>query len=120
MNSIHLIGRLTKAPRYSITSNDKSRVNFTLAVDGTTGPDYVPVTCFEKLAESVAEYTDKGHLVAIEGRLSTGKYTNDAGETIYTMDVAIARCDFLKAPGFRGPVTGSASDSEVAPQAEVA
>ena len=32
MNSIHLIGRLTKAPRYSVTSNDKSRVNFTLAV----------------------------------------------------------------------------------------
>ena len=98
MNSIHLIGRLTKAPRFTVTSTDKSRVNFTLAVDGTNGPDYVPVTCFGKLAESVAEYTDKGHLVAVEGRIASGKYTNDQGETVYTLDILGNRVSFLKAP----------------------
>ena len=99
MNSIHLIGRLTKTPRLTITSTDKTRVNFTLAVDGTNGtPDYVPITCFSKLAENVAEYTDKGHLVAVEGRISSGKYVNDAGETVYTLDVIANRVEFLKAP----------------------
>ena len=99
MNSIHLIGRLTKAPRFTITSTDKARVNFTLAIDGTNGtPDYVPVTCFGKLAENVAEYTDKGHLVAVEGRISSGKYTNDAGETVYTLDVIAARVGFISKP----------------------
>ena len=99
MNSIHLIGRMTKAPRLTITSTDKTRVNFTLAVDGANGtPDYVPVTCFSKLAENVAEYTDKGHLVAVEGRISSGKYTNDAGETVYTLDVIATRITFLRAP----------------------
>ena len=99
MNSIHLIGRLTKAPRLTITSTDTTRVNFTLAVDGANGtPDYVPVTCFGKLAENVAEYTDKGHLVAVEGRISSGKYVNDAGETIYTLDILGNRVTFLKSP----------------------
>ena len=99
MNSIHLIGRLTKTPRLTVTSTDKTRVNFTLAVDGTNGtPDYVPVTCFSKLAENVAEYTDKGHLVAVEGRISSGKYVNDTGETVYTLDVIANRVEFLKAP----------------------
>ena len=99
MNSIHLIGRLTKSPRLTITSTDKTRVNFTLAIDGANGtPDYVPITIFGKLAENVAEYTDKGHLVAVEGRISSGKYTNDQGETVYTLDVLGNRVTFLKAP----------------------
>ncbi len=100
MNSIHLIGRLTKAPRLTITTTDKTRVNFTLAVDGANGaPDYrLPITCFGKLAENVAEYTDKGHLVAVAGRISSGKYVNDAGETIYTLDILGNRVSFLKAP----------------------
>ena len=99
MNSIHIIGRLTKAPRFTITSTDKTRVNFTLAVDGTNGtPDYVPVTCFSKLAENVAEYSDKGHQVAVEGRISSGKYTNEAGETVYTLDIIAHRITFLRAP----------------------
>ena len=99
MNSIHIIGRLTKAPRFTVTTTDKARVNFTLAVDGANGtPDYVPVTCFGKLAENVAEYTDKGHLVAVEGRIASGKYTNDQGETVYTLDVLGNRVTFLKSP----------------------
>ena len=99
MNATQLVGRLTKSPRLTITTGDKARVNFTLAVDGTNGtPDYVPVTCFSKLAENVAEYTDKGHQFAVEGRISSGKYTNDAGETVYTLDVIATRITFLRAP----------------------
>ena len=106
MNTINLIGRLTRTPRVTHTG-DKTRTTFTLAVDSYTRndentltkvPAYVPVTCFGKLAESVAEYTDKGHLVAVEGRIASGKYTNDQGETVYTLDVIGNRVTFLKAP----------------------
>ena len=48
--------------------------------------------------EGVYEYTDKGHLVSVEGRISSGKYVNDAGETVYTLDVIANRVEFLKAP----------------------
>ena len=46
----------------------------------------------------MAECTDKGHQVAVEGRISSGKYVNDAGETVYTLDVIANRVTFLRAP----------------------
>ena len=96
---IHLVGRLTKTPRYTITGNDKSRTNFTLAIDGLNGTtDYCPVVSFGPVAQSVAEYTDKGHLVSVEGRVSSGKYTNEAGETVYTLDLIAHRVHFLSKP----------------------
>jgi single-strand DNA-binding protein len=99
MNNTQHIGRLVKAPRFTISNGDKARANFTLAVDGYNDTtSYIPITCFGKLAENVAEYTDKGHLVAIEGRISSGKYTNDQGETVYTLDIIATNVKFLKAP----------------------
>ena len=83
MNLVTLTGRLAR-PATVRFNGDKPRANFTLAVDGYT-PDqvaWIPVTCFGRTAELVAEYTDKGHLVAIEGRITSGKYTNDNGETV--------------------------------------
>ena len=76
----------------------------TLAVDGygTQPTSWIPVTCFGRTAELVAEYTDKGHLVAIEGRITSGKYTNDAGETIFTLDV-IDVIDIIESSSSTGP-----------------
>ena len=121
MNNTQLIGRLAKTARLTGTG-DKARANFTLAVDGygTQPTSWIPITCFGRTAENVAEYTDKGHLVAIDGRITSGRYTNDAGETVYTLDVIANQVEFLKSPGFRGPVQGGTEQSEVAPQAEVA
>ena len=97
MNQLSLVGRIVRTP--ILRDGTKPRVNFTIAVDRAgEGTDWIPCVAWGPTATAIAEYTDKGHLVAIEGRLSTGKYTNDAGETVYTMDVAIARCDFLARP----------------------
>ena len=98
-NSLVLVGRLTRTATLKYTG-DKARANFTLAVDGngTGNTSYVPITCFGKTAEAVHEYTDKGHLVSVEGRISSGKYTNDAGETVYTLDIVAARVGFISKP----------------------
>jgi single-strand DNA-binding protein len=99
VNNLHLIGRITKTPRLTYTTGDKARVNFTLAIDGyNNSVDYVPLTAFGKLAETIHEHTDKGHLVAIEGRITSGKYTNDQGETVYTLDAIAGTCQFLSRP----------------------
>ena len=98
MNQLSLVGRIVRTPILR-EGSAKPRVNFTIAVDRNgEGTDWIPCVAWGPTATAIAEYTDKGHLVALEGRLSTGKYTNDAGETVYTMDVAIARCDFLARP----------------------
>ena len=99
MNNLNITGRLVRQATLR-NNGDKARANFTLAVDGygNTPTSFIPVTCFGRTAELVAEYTDKGHLIGIEGRITSGKYVNDNGETIYTLDVIANRVEFLKAP----------------------
>ena len=120
-NSTILIGRLTR-PAVLKYNGDKARANFTIAVDGMNDKtDFIPIVCFGKLAENVAEYTDKGHLVSVEGRVSSGKYTNDAGETVFTLDILANRVSFLAKPRTAtttpdsiDPETGNTDDSEAA------
>ena len=98
MNQLSLVGRIVRTPAFR-DGAAKPRVNFTIAVDRPgEGTDWIPCVAWGPTATAIAEYTDKGHLVAIEGRITTGRYTNDAGETVYTMDVAVNRCDFLARP----------------------
>lgn len=93
-----LTGRLTRAARLT-SSGDRARANFTLAVDDIADKvNFLPIVAFGKLAENVAEYTDKGHLVTVEARITSGKYVNDAGETVYTLDLIANRVTFLAKP----------------------
>ena len=102
MNDIKLIGRITRTPDFRDGQNPRCR--FTVAIDGAKDKtDFVPVTCFGNTAQAVAQYTDKGHLVAIEGRISSGKYTDDSGNTVYTLDVIANRVQFLSRPQASAP-----------------
>ena len=114
MNDIKLIGRITRTPDFRDGQNPRCR--FTVAIDGAKDKtDFVPVTCFGNTAQAVAQYTDKGHLVAIEGRITSGKYTDDSGNTVYTtsssrnwnmlytLDVIANRVQFLSRPQASAP-----------------
>jgi single-strand DNA-binding protein len=98
VNNLNISGRLVQQATFH-TNNDKPRANFTLAVDNGNNPtSFIPITCFGRTAQLVAEHTDKGHLISVEGRLTSGKYANNAGETIYTLDVIANRIEFLSRP----------------------
>src|SRR4051794_36824318 len=75
VNNLIISGRLVR-PATLRNNGDKARANFTLAVDGYTNTptSFIPVNCFGRTAELVAEHTDKGHLIAIEGRITSGRY----------------------------------------------
>ena len=75
------------------------------------------MTCFGLTAELVAEHTDKGHLIAIEGRITSGKYTKDAGETVCTLDIIANRVEFLSQPK---PATTTPDRVEVDDETEAA
>ena len=106
MNSVHLIGRLTRDPdvRYGAQSQ-QAVARFSIAIDrgkdsqgNDLGADYPPIVCFGKTAELVERYLGKGRLVGITGRIKTGSYEKD-GKKIYTTDEQADRVEFLdKAP----------------------
>lgn len=103
MNSVVLIGRLTKDPEVRYTATTQMAVaQFTVAIDrpvragGEKQTDFPRVTVFGKQAENCEKYLAKGRLVGIQGSLQTGSYQNKDGNTVYTTDVVANRVEFLE------------------------
>lgn len=101
MNSVVLIGRLTRDPEVRYTQSQMPVATFTLAIDrpvrsgGEKQTDFPRVTCFGKTAELVEKYLSKGRQVAVQGRLQTGSYQKQDGGTVYTTDVVANNVEFL-------------------------
>ena len=88
MNSVSLVGRLTKDPelRY-IPGTGTAVATFTIAInrdytkkDGTREVDFIPVEVIGKAAEFCANYITKGRLIAIQGNLRVDRYQTQSGE----------------------------------------
>ena len=102
MNSVVLIGRLTKDPDVRYTAETQMAIaNFSIALDryvknGEKQTDFPRITVFGKQAENCEKYLAKGRLVGIQGRIQTGSYKNKNGDTVYTTDVVADRVEFLE------------------------
>lgn len=114
MNSVVLIGRLTRKPelRYSNSGNQVAIARFSLAVDRPFSRDqektvdFINIVVFGKQAENCERYLDKGRQVAVQGRIQTGSYKTQTGETRYTTDIVADRVEFLSS-GDRSGASGS-------------
>ena len=88
MNSVSLVGRLTKDPELRYIPNSGTPVaTFTIAIDrdykkkdGTKETDFIPVEVIGKSAEFCANYISKGRLVAVQGNLRVDRYQTQSGE----------------------------------------
>ena len=103
MNSVVLIGRLTRDPEVRYISESQMAVaTFTVAIDRPTRSgqekktDFPRITVFGRQAENCERFLAKGRLVGIQGRIQTGSYTNKEGQTVYTTDVVADRVEFLE------------------------
>lgn len=99
MNSVNLIGRLTRDPE--VRGESTKVAKFSIAIDRgkdkdgkDRGTDFPNIVCFGKTAELVEKYLGKGRMVGIVGRIQTGSYEKD-GKKIYTTDVLADRVEFL-------------------------
>ncbi len=123
MNSVVLIGRLTRDPEVRYTAGTQMAVcTFTVAIDrpvragGEKQTDFPRVTVFGKQAENCERFLAKGRLVGVQGRIQTGSYTNKDGATVYTTDVVADRVEFLEW-GDRPSGQGSSSGQQNRAQA---
>ena len=108
MNKVILMGRLTRDPevRYSTGENAMAIARYTLAVDrrfhreGEAEADFISCVAFDKRAEFAERYLQKGTKIIVSGRITTGKYTNKEGQTVYTTDVISVGGDMSLQVGF--------------------
>lgn len=97
MNRVELIGRLTKAPELQSTQTGKSLVSFTLAVTrDKENTDFINCTAWGKTAELLSNYTTKGTLIGVEGRIQTSSYDNTNGGKTYVTRVTVENITFCE------------------------
>jgi single-strand DNA-binding protein len=110
LNTVVLIGRLTKDPELRYTQSGKAVSTIRLAVDrGTTDAqgeretDFIDVVVWDKQAETVANFLARGRLVAVQGRLQVRQYETQEGQKREKAEVVANTVRFLdKAPDGAG------------------
>lgn len=110
MNSVNLIGRLTRDPELRYTPSQTATCTFTLAVDKKMSrekrqeavdnnrptADFPRITVWGAQAENVSRYLSKGSQCAVIGRIQTGSYQDkETGKTVYTTDILADNIEFL-------------------------
>lgn len=110
MNNVVLMGRLTRDPelRYVQTGGNTAVARFSLAVDknlsrekrqemeskGQPTADFINITAWGRLGETVAKYSGKGLRLLVNGRIQTGSYEKD-GERRYTTEVVAQSVEII-------------------------
>ena len=95
MNSVNLIGNLTKDVNLQYTSQNKAYCRFSIAINENDRTNFITCIAWEKQAENMSKFLSKGDKVGISGRLQSGKYDKN-GTTIFTLDVVCNRVEFLE------------------------
>ncbi|MCT4381586.1 single-stranded DNA-binding protein [Leuconostoc pseudomesenteroides] len=103
INRVVLIGRLTKDVELRYTQSGVAVGTFSLAVNrqftnasGEREADFINGVIWRKAAENFANFTHKGALVAIEGRLQTRNYEDGNGKRVYVTEVVADNFSLLE------------------------
>lgn len=103
MNSVQLVGRLTREVDLKFTSSGIAVGTFTLAVNrnftnqqGEREADFISCVIWRKSAENFANFTRKGSQVGVEGRLQTRNYENQQGQKVYVTEVVVDQFHLLE------------------------
>jgi len=98
MNKFIGIGRLTRSPELRYSQSGTAICNFTLAINRRykkEETDFINCQAWQKTAELIANYLDKGSQCAIEGRIQVRNYENQEGKKVYVTEVVVEQVEFL-------------------------
>jgi single-strand DNA-binding protein len=103
INRVVLVGRLTRDPELRYTANGAAVASFTVAVNrqftnsqGEREADFINCVIWRKAAENFSNFTNKGSLVGIDGRLQTRNYENQQGQRVYVTEVVVENFSLLE------------------------
>lgn len=119
MNSITIIGNLTKNPELRSTQDGVSVCGFTVAVNRPKtaknpepGADFFNVNAWRGLGENCAKFLERGRKVAVSGRISLRTWEKD-GKHGASLEILADDVEFLSARSETAPVAPSTPvDSE--------
>ncbi len=103
INNVSMTGRLTRDLELKYTQSGTAVGTFNLAVDrqftnaqGQRETDFVNCVIWRKSAENLANFTRKGSLIGVTGRIQTRTYDNNAGQRVYVTEVVVENFALLE------------------------
>ena len=120
MNSVALVGRLTKDPELRTTQSGLSYCQFTLAVDRRVSEksqtqqtaDFIGCVAWRQSADYLSNYGQKGSVVALEGKIQTRNYDDRDGKKVYVTEVVVNNLNLISSGSKKSssqPVAGNVS-----------
>lgn len=99
MNSVNLIGNMTRECELRMTNTGKPVASFTLAVNTGYGDNqqtsFINCVVWNKQAENLEKYTSKGSKLAVTGALRQRTYENANGQKINVVEVICQSIEYL-------------------------
>lgn len=103
MNTVNLIGRLTKSPELQYTPNGAANVKFTLAVrrnfkDQQTQQyesDFINCVAWRGKAETIGNNVKKGEMLGVMGRWTTRNFEGQDGRKVYVNELTVEDITFI-------------------------
>jgi single-strand DNA-binding protein len=103
INNVTLVGRMTKEADLRYTPNGKAVATFAVAVNrtysnqqGEREADFINCQVWGKSAENTANFTKKGSLVGVTGRIQVRTYDHDTKGRQYITEVVADSVQFLE------------------------
>lgn len=103
INKAVLVGRLTRDPELRYTASNAAVASFTMAVNrqftnaqGEREADFINCVMWRKAAENFCNFTRKGSLVGIDGRIQTRSYKNQADQQVFVTEVVAENFSLLE------------------------
>lgn len=119
MNSVILVGRLSRDPETRYTQSQMAITKFNVAADrpkskneNSNQPtaDYIDCVAFGKTAEVIERFFTKGKQIVVQGHIQNNNYLKD-GQKIYTYQIMADRVEFVGSKEGGQKNTGSAQSA---------
>jgi single-strand DNA-binding protein len=91
------MGRLTKDSELRRTNTGKAVCSFTIACDKPgkdSGASFIPCVAWEKAAEFISKYFQKGSAIVLEGRIESRQYETNDGQKRTVIELVASQAHF--------------------------
>ena len=101
LNVVAIMGRLVADPQLRQTTTGRNVASFRIACDrgrrdanGQTQADFIDVVAWERTAEFVCRYFQKGSLIAVDGRLQSRQFQDKNGNNRTVVEIVANNVNF--------------------------
>ena len=121
LNVVAIMGRLVRDPEMRQTTTGKNVASFRIACDrgrkdanGQSVADWIDIVAWDRQAEFVCRYFQKGSLIVVDGRLQTRTYQDKQGNNRTAVEVVANNVNFAGSKS-NGSNQGGGSYQNAAP-----